>query len=634
MPPHKVVERTQAAQDVSRDHEDELRNYRLYEQVGQEDLSSVYRATHLTLDRPVLVHLLRRTDWVSVSRFNLAARLSAQLSHPNLLPVIDAGHDDTYGYYLVTPMLEAQALHTLVAAGPLEPVLVLRIATHIAAVLDFLHQQSIIHRDVQPVNIIVTPEGVAYLTGLGLAASPGTPDLSSVDSGDYLTCYTAPEQRLDQSEATPALDVYGLGATLYHLLSGTPPPVAGEPLPSLTTHDPLLREADDVLQRMMAAQPSARFASAGESAAALRRALHAHVDRATDDMEESQWEPAAEWLENPLETVMGDMLNQEYYSRSRSRADSLHRTESLRRLLNRWSRKGFFRRSLLGQVIQFDQIVSYNIYFYKLRTLYETRTPFTPRQRSARPEEHQTNLPPLPPVWDFPVPAEDNFATVPMQEMVLPEHRRILPCTECEGAGQVRCTTCEGEGNIQRSRKVRQPDNSVQVETHQEMCPTCRGYRLQRCPTCAGTGNLVEEHVFTWGRSVCLWENTDDLEELPHKAIHQRAEEVYHASINPYEGRWHSVAPLSELLRSAINDVKSEDTRIIKAELHIHGTPLTEIDYHIDEKSYRLFLIGHDNEVVGEGKGWVLLNIDRIIWVVVAVVLLIIVAVAVAVTVI
>src|SRR5919202_299788 len=94
----------------------DLLNYRLAERVAQEELATVYRATHLALDRPVQVHILRRTDWISSSRFQLSARLAARLSHPNILPVVDAGHDDRYGDYLVTPRLETRSLQDELAA--------------------------------------------------------------------------------------------------------------------------------------------------------------------------------------------------------------------------------------------------------------------------------------------------------------------------------------------------------------------------------------------------------------------------------------------------------------------------------------------------------------------------------------
>jgi serine/threonine protein kinase len=587
-----------------------LHNYRLHEQIGQEELATVYLATHLTLERPVQIHILRRTDWVSVSRFTLAARLAAHLSHANLLPVIDADHDEVYGDYLVTPMLEGKMLdEVLEQQGPLDPVLALKVVSQIAAVLDYLHANGVVHRDVQPSNVLITSDGIAYLKNLGLAASPDTPDLSSVDETDYLTPYSAPEQRFDQSEASPSLDVYGLGSTVYHMLSGISPPVHGMDFPPLASHDPLFLDADGVVQRMMATDPAARFASAGEAATALRRALQTHVDRSTDDMEESRWEPAAEWLENPVETVMGELLNQDYIGRSHARADTLHRAEHIRRLLSRWSRKGFFRRSAFGHVIELDQVVSYNIYFYELNTVYETRTPLVPRRRPQQSGEYETMLP-MPELWDATIPETPPLSDVAPQEVVLPNSKSLHTCSECAGEGKIACKTCAGKGNIERNHKVRAADGTTKIETTQEMCPTCRGYRQQTCPICEGQGNLIEECVFTWSRRVCIWRNTDDIEELPRLALQKRLEPVYRAPVNPYDSRWYSLAPLDELMRAAIGDVGSEDTRIIEAELVIQGVPMTEIDYRLNDKSRRLYLIGYDNEIVG---GWSLYNIERII---------------------
>lgn len=588
----------------------ELRNYRLHENSGQEELSTVYRAAHLTLDRPVQVHILRRTDWVSASRFQLAARLSARLSHPNLLPVIDAGHDERYGDYLVTPLIEAQRLDTILAEGPLEPLLALRIATQVAAALDYLHEQQVVHRDVQPANILIGAQGVAYLTNLSLAASPDTPDLSSIDEADYLTPYSPPEQRLDQGEAAPVLDVYSLGAVVFHMLSGEVPPAPGADLPALAARDPALAGVDRALRRMLSVAPGARFPSAGAASAALRQAMRAQIDRATDDMEESRWEPSAEWLENPLETVMGDTLDEvfkDYLARSRKRADDLHRRDAIRRLLNRWSRKGRFRRDNLGSLIEPEQIVSYNLYFYDLRTLYETRTPPQPKQRPQKEGERSAVLP-TQSVWEVAVPDTPPFEPVKPQDLALPNSLRVLTCSECNGDGTVVCKTCMGKGTVERVRKVRNPDNSVVNETLTEDCPTCRGYGKQECTRCAGSGNLVEEQVFTWSRRGRLWQNTDDMEDLPDLALKQRVEQVYHAEIDPYAGRWHSVAPLAELLRAAIDDAGA-DTRLIAAELTIRAAPLTEIDFQLNDKSHRLFVAGFDNEVIGD---WALLNPERV----------------------
>lgn len=586
---------------------DEIRNYKLQERIGQEELATVYQATHLTLDRPVQIHILRRADWISASRFQLSARLSARLSHPNLLPVIDAGHDDHFGAYLVTPMLHARLLSEILADGPLDPMLALRITTQIASALDYLHSQAVVHRDVQPANILVTPQGVAYLTNLSLAASPDTPDFSSIDEADYLTPYSAPEQRFDQGESAPSLDVYGLGAVIYHMFSGELPPPPEIDVPALAERDPALEGVDRVLQRMLALQPAARFTSPVAAATMLRQALRLQIDVATDDMEESQWTPSAEWLENPLETVLGEMLDPEFISRSRKRADDLHRAHVLRRLLNRWSRKGYFRRTALGQMVQPEQIVSYNLYTYSLRTLYETRTSPEPRQRPQQEHERASPLP-VPPLWDVVVPDVPLFSEVKPQELMLPNSTLILACAECAGVGMLICKTCNGKGTVERMRKIRNADQSVSEVPITVPCPDCRGYGKLTCPHCMGSGHLVEEQVFTWSRQARLWENTDDMEGLPQSAITRSTEAVYTAPINVYEGHWHSVAPLAELLRAAIENV-GDNTRLIAAELSIHGTPLTEVDYQLNDTTHTLYIVGFDNQILGD---WTLLNLERI----------------------
>lgn len=614
----------------------ELRNYRLHACIRQDELATIYAATHLMLDRPVEVHILRRTDWVSASRFQLAARLSARLSHPNLLPVIDAGHDDTYGDYLVTPTLEARTLHDALAAGPLDPLLAVRVATQVAAALDYLHAQQIVHRDVHPANILLTSEGMIYLTNLSLAASPDTPDLSSIDEADYLTPYSAPEQRLDQSESAPTLDVYGLGAVIYHMFSGEVPPAPDMELPLLGSYDPKLSPADPVVRRMMSTQPETRFGRVEEAVAALRRVMRKQLDLATDDMDESRWEPVAEWLENPLETVLKKVLEdkaqevpaaeeeeeqpvpppalvalqnfQEHMRKARARADALHRGDTIRRLLTRWSRKGMFRRPALGQIIQLEQIVSYTVYFYEVCTLYETRSLPETHQRTQRPEDQRSTLPPTP-IWDVDVTEAESFAEVKPQEVLIPNSTSIFTCTTCGGAAEIVCTTCKGTGMVERMRKVRNPDNTTTQEAIPEQCPTCRSYGKQQCPTCKGTGNLVEEACFTWSRQARLWQNTDDLEDLPRLVLEQRAETICRAPINPYEGHWHSVAPLDDLLQASIDAIPDTNTRLIAAELQIRGVPVTEVDYQLHDQAQRLYLIGYDNEVIG---GWELFNLERI----------------------
>lgn len=553
------------------------RHYQLQSPVGMEELATVYRAVHTTLHHTVHVHILRHTDADSYHRFQLAATLASDLTHPNLVPVVDSGHDEAYGSYMVTPVIEGTPLSTMVmgtATGrPLEPLLALRVMTQVAAVLDYLHSQNIIHRDVQPANILVTQDGIAYLTNLSLAASPYTPTFDALDAANYVTPYTAPEQRFTAQDTESALDIYSLGGVAYTLFSGKLPSPSTEDLPSLTEYDPSLAEVDAIVRKMMAIEPSARSDSAGDAATALRRALHPHLEQPSEMMDESEWVVAAEWLENPLETVAGDLLDQHFLSKSLTRTDTLHRNDSIRRQLNRWSRRGMFRRQGLGDAIQLQQMVSYNIYFYELRVTYEVRRVLEPRQTMLTTAEEKGSLLPAPALWEVTVPEISPNTEVNETEVLWPNASRVVRCPECR-------------------------------EAHGE-----RGEAQLSCPVCGGSGRLLEERAFAWSRRISTLQKTDDIEELPQLALQQRAQEVYHATLNPYEGRWHSVAPMAELLREAIAEV-DDSTRIKDAELIIRGVPITEIDFWLHNDVQRLYIVGFDNHVVGT---WALLSPKRMI---------------------
>lgn len=597
----------------------ELRNYRLDRRIGQDELAVFYRATHLALDRPVLVAVLHRTDWISSSRFQLAARLAAHLAHPNLLPVIDAGHDDRIGHYLVTPYLDTRSLQdVLTAEGALDPVQALRIATQLASVIDYLHSQNVVHRDIQPANILITPQGTTYLTNLSLAASPDTPDLSSIDDTDYRTPYTAPEQTLRTGQPTPASDLYSFGAVLYHMLSGEMPPVGAAP--SLTLRDETLAAADRVIQRLMAEQPSQRYSSAGQALSALRQALRSQIDAATVDMEESRWEPVAEWLENPLETVLGSMLDADFVARSRTRADTLHRVDAVRRLLDRWSRQNWTHRPQLGHLIEPEQIVSYNLYFYELRVTYETRTPpqvrFSVHRGGALSPEREVGL------WEAQVPDVPPFESHPPETIVIRGSQKVVGCQECGGTGRIPCRTCNATGAVMRSRRVREPDGSVRVEQLSEECPTCRGYGREMCERCEGVGQMLEEKVFNWSRHARVYFNEDDLSGLHRPTLKAKALQVFNGPISLREGHWYQVAPLKEMIEEAQRNCDS-NTRVIATELTICGVPVTEVDYRFRDQPRTLAFIGFDNTLKGDST---LYDIERIVLYIIILIMAIILA--------
>lgn len=604
----------------------ELREYRLLERIGQDELAIIYRAIHQTLNRPVYISLLRRHDWISSSRFQLAARLAASLNHPHLLPVIDAGHDERYGDYMVTPYVDARPLSDLLAEGPLELTLAMRIISQIAAALDYLHEQQIIHRDVQPANILVTPQGNTYLTNLSLAAAPDAPDLSQIEEADYVTPYSAPELRLIQHEAHPALDIYSLGAVAYHMLSGELPPTGLIAELDLVGKPPALTLAERVLLRMLSPQPNLRFTTAGAAANALRLALRTLLDQSTTDMEESRWEACAEWFENPLELALSTDLSNladqfnDFLSESRKRADKWHRRNYVRQWLNNWSRKNRFRRSSLGQLIELETIASFNIYFYELHVLYETRTKPEVKIRPMNLDERPQAEPALD-LWSVPLPIAEEFSSEKGGDIVLPGSRRFFTCTECQGSGQLVCPQCQGKGTI----KPRQTRNN-ETDPVDKTCNRCKGYGKVRCEKCAGNGNLVEEKVFHWSRRAVEHQNDDDSEGLPNNVrtlLRQLAQPVYEAEIDLYDSHWRSVGTLSDLIDRAIANA-GEHTRPIRAKLRIRGVTMTQINGLLDGQECELYLIGPNDTLVSTISLW---NIERIALIVSVILLVIVITV-------
>lgn len=593
------------ASAARRDDDHELRNYRLEERVGQEELATIYRARHLTLDRPVEVHVLRRSDWVSVSRFRQAARLAARFKHPAIVPVIDAGHDDRYGYYLVTPPMGGRLLQDVLEDGPLPIADACRIFADVARALDAIHAEGVFHRDVQPGTIVVVEEpgtdGVlrhGFLTNFSLAWSPDGPDLSELEEADYLTAYAPPEQDFQQNATTSSLDVYALGAVLYHMLTGEVPPAPGQSPRSLADKDAALASVDRILRRLLSPQPNLRYAQAGQASAALRQVLRDVVGpEPASTALAPLTPPEAEWLDNPAEAVLNTILDPAFIDAGRVLARRFHDPYALRETLNTWSNQNILRRRNLGNALAPEQVVSYNFYVYELRAYYETRTAPQPREKpyqgSRLSDRHSA-----PGIWQVPLPETPTYEEVRPQEMVVPHSERVDMCIYCGGKGDLNCTSCHGRGLIEERRSMINPDGTRERRMMTLDCPGCKGEGQADCVRCKGSGQLLTEDLFTWSRWGKIWDNTDDETGLPLPDIRSRCVQVFNSAINVRDTQWHAVAPLHELLQAAEHVDEEQQTRILHAELTISGTHITEIDYTEREKQHTLYLVGADPVLV------------------------------------
>jgi serine/threonine protein kinase len=261
--------------------------YTLEELVGSGGMSSVYRAHDRLLERDVALKILHssyREDEETIERFRREARSVAQLSHPNIVTIIDRGEEDDR-QFIVFEYIKGETLKNCLAQrGALPPGDALAIAVDVGEALSYAHGHGIVHRDVKPQNVILNGNG-AKVTDFGIARSVDvetdvTQTGTVIGTGDYI----APEQASGRP-VVPASDVYGLGCVLFELLSGsTPYSGAGfvdVAMQHIHSPAPDVRERRrDVpprvaaaVARAMAKDPADRFPSMDEFVSELRACL-------------------------------------------------------------------------------------------------------------------------------------------------------------------------------------------------------------------------------------------------------------------------------------------------------------------------------------------------------------------------
>jgi tetratricopeptide (TPR) repeat protein len=275
----------------------ELGNYTVQECIGRGGMGTVFRAVHRRMNRVVALKVLPpqlTKKQVAVERFQREVETAAQLTHPNIVTAYDA--DEAQGiHFLVMEYVEGTNLAEHVAGhAPLPLEDALNVVLQTAEGLSYAHERGIVHRDVKPANLIRDAAGTVRILDVGLARihealapedRPGDPlaNPSLTQAGSFVGTidFMAPEQSRDPRAVDLRADVYGLGCTLYFLLTGTPVYPLATVEARLRAHQsqdiPSLRRAgldvpdrlDAALRRMLAKKPEDRFGSMREVITAL-----------------------------------------------------------------------------------------------------------------------------------------------------------------------------------------------------------------------------------------------------------------------------------------------------------------------------------------------------------------------------
>ncbi|MGE2832741.1 bifunctional serine/threonine-protein kinase/transporter substrate-binding domain-containing protein [Mycobacterium sp. SMC-4] len=268
-------------------------HYRLQKLIGQGGMGEVYQAFDTRTDRVVALKVLPHhmaTDETFQARFRRESQAAAGLNDPHVVPIHGFGEIDGR-LYLDMRLIEGRNLGTMLQESekPLGPTFAVTIVEQVAHALDDAHRTGLIHRDIKPSNILITDRDFVYLIDFGLARTVGEQGLTTAGSTLGTLAYMAPE-RFEGGEIDYRSDIYALTCVLYECLTGSRPypadsleqQIAGHmvtPVPRPSDVDSRLAAFDDVIAKGMAKKPANRYQSAGELAAAARRALNAPVRR-------------------------------------------------------------------------------------------------------------------------------------------------------------------------------------------------------------------------------------------------------------------------------------------------------------------------------------------------------------------
>jgi serine/threonine protein kinase len=218
--------------------------YQVIDSIGQGGMGQVFKAEHRLMGRIVAIKVLprHRSTPEAIASFTREIRAQAQFDHQNLVRAFDAGHDGNV-YFLVTEFVPGADLRKLVRArGKLSMQDAATIISQAACGLGHAHLRGMVHRDVKPGNLLVTPEGLTKVSDLGLAGFLGVEDPDDPRAGRIVGTadYLSPEHILSPSNLSAASDIYSLGCTLYYAVTGK------VPYPGGTHRDKARRHCEDI----------------------------------------------------------------------------------------------------------------------------------------------------------------------------------------------------------------------------------------------------------------------------------------------------------------------------------------------------------------------------------------------------
>jgi serine/threonine-protein kinase len=223
----------------------QIPGYQVLAKLGSGAMATVYKAKQLSLDRLVAIKVLPRKYTKNaefVERLYAEGRAAAKLNHANIVGALDVGKAGEFHYFVMEYVEGSTVFDHITQHGRYPETEALKIMLQVARALQHAHDQGFIHRDVKPKNIMITPEGQVKLADMGLARAVSDREAAEAEQGKAFGTpyYISPEQIRGEVDVDFRADIYGLGATLYHMVTGRVP--YNGPNPSAVMHQHLKAE--------------------------------------------------------------------------------------------------------------------------------------------------------------------------------------------------------------------------------------------------------------------------------------------------------------------------------------------------------------------------------------------------------